>query len=86
MSRCRMFLVLALVALVALAVAAPSVSAQSETQMDGSCLGTLSAFAGAVRDDTIYRQDYAPAAGDLVVGIAEQKGDLGFCASLLPTP
>lgn len=83
MSRPRRLLVAALCALAACAATAPSASAQAQTQQHGSCLGVLSAFAGSQQGDTIFRQDFAPAPGGVVAGVAGQKGDLGFCASLI---
>jgi hypothetical protein len=86
MSRCRTFLVAGLVAVAGLAAAAPSASAQAQTQEHGSCLGVLSAFAGSQQNDAIFRQDFAPAPGALVSGGAQLKGDLTFCATLVPMP
>ena len=84
MSRFRIFLASGLVALACLAAAAPSASAQAQTQAHGSCLGVLSAFAGSVQGDEIFRQDFAPAPGPDVAAIAQQKGTLPECAALLP--
>jgi hypothetical protein len=82
MSRFRIFLISGFVALASLAAAAPSASAQAQTQAHGSCAGVLSAAAG-VQGDEFFRQDFAPAPGELVSGVAGQKGDLAFCASLI---
>jgi hypothetical protein len=83
MSRFRIFLISGLVALAGLAAAAPSASAQAQTQAHGSCAGVLSAAAASVQDDEFFRQDFAPLPGELVSGIAGQKGDLAFCATLI---
>jgi hypothetical protein len=84
MSRFRIVLASGLVALAGLAAAAPSASAQAQTQAHGSCLGVLSAFAGSVQGDEIFRQDFAPAPGAAVAAIAQKKGTLSECAALLP--
>jgi hypothetical protein len=81
MSRFRMFVVSGLVALGGLVAAAPSASAQFQTQKHGSCVGVLSSFAGSQLQ---IRQDFAPAPGGVVSSIARQKGDLLFCLGLLP--
>lgn len=86
MTRFRIFLVCGLVALAGLVVAAPSASAQAQTQEHGSCGGVLSAFVGSQQGDEFFRQDFAPLPGDLVSSIARQKGDLTFCATLVPMP
>jgi hypothetical protein len=83
MSRFRKFLISGLVASASLAAAAPSASAQAQTQAHGSCAGVLSAAAASVQGDEFFRQDFAPLPGDLVSGIAGQKGDLVFCAGLI---
>jgi hypothetical protein len=83
MTRFRIFLVSGLVALAGLVVAAPSASAQAQAQAHGSCAGVLSSAAASVQGDEFFRQDFAPLPGATVSGIAGQKGDLVFCASLL---
>jgi hypothetical protein len=83
MSRFRMLVISGLVALAGLAAAAPSASAQAQTQAHGSCAGVLSAAAASVQGDEFFRQDFAPLPGATVSGIAGQKGNLAFCASLL---
>jgi hypothetical protein len=83
MSRFRIFLISGLVALGGFVAAAPSASAQAETQAHGSCLGVLSSFAGSQQDDDILREDFAPAPGGDVAAVAEQKGNLTFCAGLI---
>lgn len=83
MSRFRIFLVAGLLALGGLAAAAPSASAQAQTQAHASCLGVLSAFAGSQQGDPFLRQDFAPFPGQLVSVGARLKGNLPFCASLL---
>jgi hypothetical protein len=84
MSRFRIFLASGLVALAGLAAEAPSASAQAQTQAHGSCVGVLSAFAGSVQGDEIFRQDFAPTPGPDVAAVAQQKGTLDDCAALLP--
>jgi len=83
MSRPRRLLVAALCGLAALAATAPAASAQGQTQQHGSCLGVLSSFAGSVQGDDILRQDFAPAPGQNVAAVSQEKGNLGFCASLI---
>jgi hypothetical protein len=83
MSRFRTFLTAGLVALACFALTAPSASAQAQTQAHGSCAGVLSAFAASQQGDEFFRQDFAPLAGELISAVAEQKGDLVFCASLI---
>jgi hypothetical protein len=86
MSRSRIFLISGLVALGGLAAAAPSASAQAQTQEHGSCAGVLSAFVGSQQGDEFFRQDFAPLPGGLVSSVAQQNGDLTFCATLIPMP
>jgi hypothetical protein len=80
MSRLRAVLITGLVALAGVAVAAPSAAAQPPPQ--ASCAGVLSSFAGQGG----FRQEFAPAPGGVVSGIAREQGDLGFCAGLIFGP
>jgi hypothetical protein len=81
MSRLRALLVSGLMALVALALAAPSASAQPPPQ--ASCLGVLSSFAG----QSGIRDDFAPpVSGARVAFIASQHGDFDFCLSVFLGP
>jgi hypothetical protein len=85
MSRFRVFLMSGLVALACLAAVGSSASAQAPPS-DASCNGVLSSFAGSVQGDEFFRQDFAPRPGANISGTAQQKGDLGFCASLIEFP
>jgi hypothetical protein len=81
MSRLRTLLVAGVLALFAVAIAAPSASAQ--TPSEASCLGVLSSFAG---QDGI-RDDFAPpVSGARVASIASEHGDFNFCLTVFLTP
>ena len=82
MSRLRALLVTGLAAaLAALAIAAPSASAQ--TPPSASCLGVLSSFAGQEG----IRNDFAPpVSGERVAFIASNHGDFAFCLNVFLGP
>src|SRR5829696_716004 len=81
--RRRALPVAALCALATFAVTAPPASAQYQNQGHGSCVGVLSAVIASVQDDDLFRQDFAPVPGQVVAGLGAQKGNAGFCASLI---
>jgi hypothetical protein len=82
MSRLRALLVTSVMAaLVVLAIAAPSASAQPPPQ--ASCLGVLSSFAGQAG----IRDDFAPpVSGQRVAFIASNHGDFAFCLNVFLGP
>jgi len=83
MSRLRALLVTGLAAaLAALAIAAPSSSAQTPPP-SASCLGVLSSFAGqgGIRDDFA-----PPVSGARVAFIASNHGDFTFCLNVFLGP
>ena len=74
MTRFRVFLVTALVAVAGLAAAAPSASAAANDE-HASCLGSLSSFAGQLQ----IRDDFAPQPGERVSFGARAHEDLATC-------
>jgi hypothetical protein len=75
-SRPRLWLVSGVVALAG--VALPSSVAEAAPPADASCLGVLSSFAG----EAGIRDEFAPAPGPLVAGLASQHGDFEYCLGL----
>jgi hypothetical protein len=82
MSRLRTLVVTGSVALVGVALAAPSAGAQPPPE--ASCLGVLSSFAGQAG----IRDEFAPppVSGQRLATVASEHGDFGFCLAVFLGP